>query len=188
MTHRKTIHPLVGVLAAAAALGLSACATGPATHAAGQGEMQRQAHYADITEDSIQVFVNRPGQRYDIVRSVRSEVFVVDATSEEEAELQAFRQMIHLAKEAGADAVMEVRRSIVQDSVAQRVETPVPAGASGIFRDDMDPTAVMLDEMTLADYWRGVGTLSGARIDQTFGRRDLSQKSVVFTAKAIRLR
>lgn len=188
MTRKMTIRPLASALAVLAALGLTACATGTPTHTAGQGEMQRQAHYADITEDSIQIFVNRPGQRYDIIKSVRSEVFVIDATSEEEAELQAFRKMVHLAKEAGADGVMEVRRRIVQDSVAQRAETVVPAGASGIFRDDMDPTAVMLDEMTLADYWRGVGTLSSSRIDQTFGRRDLSQKSVVFTAKAIRLR
>ena len=164
--------------------GLTACANDP--YMSGQGEAQRQAHYSDITEDNIQVFVNNPGQRFEVVRHLHSEVFVLDATSEEDAELRAFQQMLRAAKEAGADAVIEVRRSIVQDSIAQRTEMEIPAGSSDIFRDDMDPTAVTLDEMTLADYWRGVGTLSGARIDQTFGGRDLSQKSVVFTGKAIR--
>ena len=187
MTKRKLHKSLIGLFAVSAALGLTACATDSGQNRSMSGAMQ-QSHFADITEDSIQVFVNRPGQRYDIVRNIRSEVFVLDASSEAEAELRAFRQMIHLAREAGADAVIEVRRSIVQDSVAQRVDTSMPAGASSMLRDDMDPTSVMLDEMTLADYWRGEGTLSTARIDQTFGSRDMSQKSIVFSAKAIRLR
>lgn len=187
MTKRKLYQSVIGLFVVSSAIGLSACATEPSSKSVASSAMQ-QSHYADITEDSIQVFVNRPGQQYDIVRNIRSEVFILDASSEAEAELRAFRQMLKTATESGADGVIEVRRSIVQDAIAQRADFSRSAGSSDIFEDDMDPTSVMLDEMTLADYWRGEGTLSKSRIDQTFGSRDMSQRSIVFTAKAIRLR
>lgn len=145
-----------------------------------------RAYFADITEDSMQVFINRVVSPYEIVKVVRSEVYLTDAKSEEDAELTAFKKMLHLAKEAGADGVMEVRRVIVQDSIEQR-PSQTTTGGSGIFRDNMDATGITLDELTLADYWRGKGTLSSKRFDTVFDRTKLSQKSVVFKAKAIKL-
>ncbi len=188
MKHLLKGLPVRSALAAAAAVALAACATGPSGMPASGVSVKDQARYADLTPDSIQVFVNRVVRPYDLVKTVRAEVFVLDAPSEEAAELRAFREMLRQAKDAGANAVMEVRRSITVDSVTQRVDTKPPAGSSGMFRDDISPTSVALDELTLADYWRGKGTLSSARIDQTFQRRGLSQKSVVFSGKAIKLK
>lgn len=159
----------------------------PASEKTDKAEVKSSAYFGDITEDSIKIFVNRVVQPYEIIKSVRTEVFLTDAKSEEDAELQAFKKMLVLAKQAGADGVMEVRRVIVQDSIEQRVTTTTPAGGSGIFRDDIDSTSVTLDEMTLSDYWRGKGTLNSKRFDTVFDRTKLSQRSVVFKAKAIKL-
>jgi hypothetical protein len=166
------------------ALTLAGCTTPANTSMVDSSD---RAYFADITEDNMQVFVNRVVTPYEIIKVVRSEVYLIDAKSEEDAELMAFKKMLHLAKEAGADGVMEVRRVIIQDSIEQR-PTQTPTGGSGIFRDDMDSTGTTLDELTLADYWRGKGTLSSKRFDTVFDRTKLSQKSVVFKAKAIKLK
>lgn len=185
-----TNHPtrLIGYTALACAALLSACtstpltgpADRPATHTA------KTAH-ADITPETVRIFVNRVNRPFTLVRSLRSEVLVSDADSEQAAELQAFKELLHQARKAGADSVMEVRRSITRDGVAERANNTLPRGSSNLFKDDLNPTATALDDLTLADYWRGKGTLSASRIDRTFQRRDLAQKAVVFTAKAIRL-
>lgn len=177
----------LAILACAALLGACAVPNSNTTaNAANTGAAQAQARYSDITPDSVRIFVNRVNQPFELVKSVRSEVYVSDADSEQAAELQAFRALLQQARQAGANSVMEVRRSITRDGVAQRVTNSAPVGGSNLFRDDLDPTAAPLDDITLADYWRGKGTLSAARIDRTFQQRNLSQKAVVFTAKAIR--
>lgn len=186
-----TQRNMSGLAILAAAALLSACA-GPSGNIAASGAnasgAQAQARYADITPDSVRIFVNRVNQPFELVKSVRSEVYVSDADSEQAAELQAFRAMLQQAREAGANSVMEVRRSITRDGVAVPAIGSGQVGSSTLFRDDLDPNATPLDDITLADYWRGKGTLSAARIDRTFQQRNLSQKAVVFTAKAIRVK
>lgn len=180
---------LIGCTALACAALLSACTNTPLTSQADRLVIPAtaKAAHADITPETVRVFVNRVNRPFDLVRTVRSEVLVSDADSEQAAELQAFKELLHQARQAGADSVMEVRRSITRDGVAERANNTLPAGSSNLFRDGLNPTATELDDLTLADYWRGKGTLSASRIDRTFQRRDLGQKAVVFTAKAIRL-
>ena len=183
-------HPrrLIVCTALACAALLSACtSTSLTTPAPRLSAPAAKAAYADITPDTVRIFVNRVNRPFTLVRSLRSEVLVSDAESEQAAELQAFKELLHQARQAGADSVMEMRRAITRDGVAERASSTVPRGSSNLFRDDLNPTATALDELTLSDYWRGKGTLSASRIDRTFQRRDLGQKAVVFTAKAIRL-
>jgi hypothetical protein len=183
-------HPrrLIGYSALACAALLSACTSTPLTDTTNRpATPSAKVTHADITPETVRIFVNRVNRPFTLVRNLRSEVLVSDADSEQAAELQAFKEVLHQARQAGADSVMDVRRSITRDGVAERANSDLPRGSSNLFKDDLNPTATALDDLTLADYWRGKGTLSASRIDRTFQRRDLGQKAVVFTAKAIRL-
>lgn len=190
MSNPKNPKRLFGatLLASAALLGAytSTAFAGPTERLAAPATAK--SNLADITPETLQIFVNRVNRPFTLVRAVRSEVLVSDAISEEAAELEAFKMLLDQARKAGADSVMDMRRSITRDGVSERATTSLPQGSSNLFRDDLNATATDLDALTLADYWRGKGTLSPSRIDPTFGRRDLGQKSVVFTAKAIRLK
>lgn len=168
---------------------LSACTSTPLTGTVAPVERAaNKAKYADITSETVRIFVNRVNQPYNLVRSLRTEVLVSEADSEEAAELQAFKELLFQARKLGADSLMEMRRSITRDGIAERTKSVVTSGSSNLFKDDLNATAIALDDLTLADYWRGQGTLSSIRIDRTFQSRALSQKAVVFTAKAIRLK
>lgn len=185
-THKRLLS--MTVLASVALLG--ACTSPSQTHSAPPLPPQATANasHADITPETVRIFVNRVNRPFTLVRTVRSEVMVSDALSEEAAELAAFKSLLDQARKAGADSVMEMRRSITRDGVAERANSALPAGSSDLLKDDLNATATEIDEQTLADYWRGKGTLSPSPIDRTFDRRDLGQKAVVFTAKAIRLK
>lgn len=179
---------LIGCTALACAALLSACTGIPLTDPAARlTPATAKADHADITPETVRIFVNRVNRPFTLLRSLRSEVLVSDAESEQAAELQAFKELLHQARTAGADSVMEVRRSITRDGVAERAQDTLQRGSSNLFKDDFNATATALDDLTLADYWLGKGTLSASRIDRTFQRRNLAQKAVVFTAKAIRL-
>lgn len=185
-THKRLLS--MTVLASVALLG--ACTSPSQTHSAPPLPPQATANasHADITPETVRIFVNRVNRPFTLVRTVRSEVMVSDALSEEAAELAAFKSLLDQARKAGADSVMEMRRSITRDGVAERTNSALPAGSADLLKDDLNATATEIDEQTLADYWRGKGTLSPSPIDRTFDRRDLGQKAVVFTAKAIRLK
>ncbi len=134
-------------------------------------------------EQDLPIYINQVLKPYTLLKKVSAEVYVTDAKSEEEAELLAFQKLKKKAKEQGADGLIEVRRSIIKDSIAVRATN----GSSGsMLADDIDSTSVAIDELTLDDYNRNKGTLSGALIDDTFDRSKLSQKSVRFTGKAIK--
>lgn len=64
---------------------------------------------------------------YQIPKNINISVFIADAKSGEDAELRAFYQLVSIAGELGADAIMEVKRSILTDDVA----TIKPRVASG---------------------------------------------------------
>lgn len=143
---------------------------------------------SDIREEiegtGVKVYVNNPPSRYTLLKKLRSEVFVIDAKSEGDAEVIAFKQLKEKAQELGADGLIEVKRSIVKDSVAQ-LENPVVTGS--MLGMDMDATAVPVDELMLNSYSLDKGTLSNRLIEQTFDRTELSQKAIRFTGKAIKL-
>lgn len=134
-------------------------------------------------EQEVAVFINQVLKPYTLLKKITTEVYVLDARSEEEAELEAFRQLRAKAKALDADGLIEVKRYIVKDSVAVRPETSV---TDSLLRDDIDATAEPLDELTLDNYEREQGTLSKAPIEQTFDRSRLSGKLVRFTGKAIK--
>jgi hypothetical protein len=138
----------------------------------------------EMDQSGIKVYVNNPPSRYELLKKLRSEVFVIDARSEADAEVIAFKKLKQMAQELGADGLIEVKRSIVKDSVAQ-LERPVVTGS--MLGLDMDSTAIPVDELMLNSYSLDKGTLSNRVIDQTFDRSELSQKAVRFTGKAIKL-
>ena len=157
----------------------------------GEGEVQESAipKASDIREEIeqtvVKVYVNNPPSRYTLLKKLRSEVFVLDAKSEADAELLAFKRLKEKAKELGADGLIEVKRSIVKDSVAQ-LERPMVTGS--MLGMDMDPTAIPVDELMLSNYLINKGTLSSRIIEDTFeASSDLSQKAIRFTGKAIKL-
>jgi len=160
-------------------LGLAACADQPVKPSASSAEAIKAG-------EKVRVFTRNVAQPYTIIKKVRSEVYVLDAKSEADAELQAFRQLRAKAAELGGDGLIEVKRYIYKDGMAQRPGTP-PSSAGGMLVDDLDATATPLDELTLDNYERNIGSLSTKRIDPTFDRAGLSQKSVVFTGKVIKL-
>lgn len=134
-------------------------------------------------EQEVAVFINQVLKPYSLLKKITAETYVLDAKSEEEAELEAFRQLRAKAKALGADGLIEVKRYIVKDNLAVRPET---SATDSLLRDDIDATAEPLDELTLDSYERGQGTLSKALIEQTFDRSKLSGKLVRFTGKAIK--
>lgn len=137
----------------------------------------------EIEQTGVKVYVNNPPSRYNLLKKLRSEVFVLDAKSESDAELLAFKQLKAMAKELGADALIEVKRSIVKDSIAQLERPKVTGSMLGM---DMDPSSIPLDELMLSNYMINKGTLSSRIIEDTFeASSDLSHKAVRFTGKAI---
>lgn len=176
----KTIK-IATVLAAAltVALDLAACADQPVKQATSSAEALKAG-------ETVRVFTRNVAQPYTIIKKVRAEVYVIDAKSEADAELQAFRQLRAKAAELGGDGIIEVRRYIYEDGMAQRPGA-LPRSAGGMLVDDLDATATPLDELTLDNYDRNIGSLSTKRIAPTFDRAGLSQKSVVFTGKVIKL-
>lgn len=138
----------------------------------------------EIDQTGVKVYINNPPSRYELLKKLRSEVFVIDARSEADAEVIAFKKLKEMAKELGADGLIEVKRSIVKDSVAQ-LEQPVVTGS--MLGMDIDATSVPVDELMLSNYSMDRGNLSNRIIDQTFDRTGLSQKAIRFTGKAIKL-
>lgn len=142
------------------------------------------SHAEEPMDPQVQVYVNQVLKPYTLVKKITAEVYVIDAKSEEDAELQAFQKLQANAAEHGADGLIEVKRYILKDNVALRSTSN---GADSMFKDDLDSTAEALDELTLDSYARGKGTLSTKPIDQTFDRSKLSGKVIRFTGKAIKL-
>jgi len=134
-------------------------------------------------EKSVTIYINQVLKPYTLIKKVTAEVYVLDAKSEEEAELQAFRELKLSAAEYGANGLIEVKRYIIKDNIAIRQPT---IASSSMLKDDIDATAEILDELTLDSYERGKGTLSTTPIDQTFDRSKLSEKVIRFTGKAIK--
>lgn len=132
----------------------------------------------------VPVYVNQVLKPYTLIKKISAEVYVVDAKSEEDAELKAYRKLQATAAAHNADGLIEVKRYILKDNVALRSTSTVTAS---MFKDDLDSTAESLDELTLDSYARGKGTLSTKPIDQTFDRSKLSGKVIRFTGKAIKL-
>ncbi len=143
---------------------------------------------SDIREEiegtSVKVYVNNPPSRYTLLKKIRSEVYVIDAKSEADAEVIAFKKLKAMAKELDADGLIEVKRSIIKDSIAQ-LETPVVTGS--MLGMDIDSTAVPVDELMLSNYSMDKGMLSNRIIEKTFDRSEVSQKAIRFTGKAIKL-
>ncbi len=135
-------------------------------------------------EQDLPVFINQVLKPYTLIKKVSVEVYVIDTKSEEEAELLAFQKLKKRAKELGSDGLIEVRRSVVKDSIP--LQTPSAPSGSMLNDDLRDSTSTPLDELTLDGYDRNIGTLSRTIIDSTFDRSKLSQKSVRFTGKAIK--
>lgn len=120
---------------------------------------------------------------HSLLGRVTAEVDVVDADSEEDAELMAFFQLVIAAADRNADAVVEVRRSIVDDG------TPRAAAATaGILAGSADATSDTLDRQTVRGYWRGEGTLSARRLAGSFDRRGVAGRTIRFTGKAVAMR
>ncbi len=134
-------------------------------------------------EKSVTVYINQVLKPYTLIKKITTEVYVLDAKSEEDAELQAFRELKLSAADFGADGLIEVKRYIIKDNIATRPATSV---SGSMLKDDIDATAEILDELTLDSYERGKGTLSTTPIDQTFDRSKLSEKVIRFTGKAIK--
>lgn len=149
-----------------------------------QDSDKNEANSARKYELLIPVFVNEVIQPYTLLKKVNAEVYVLDARSEADAELDAFRKLQQTAKKAGADGLIEVKRYVIKDAIAIR---PDSTGSGSFFGDDVDSTAVELDQLTLDSYERGQGSLSSAVIDDTFDRSRFSQKIVRFTGKAVKL-
>lgn len=156
----------------------------------GAGEVQESAipKASDIREEieqtGVKVYVNNPPSRYTLLKKIRSEVYVIDAKSESDAEVLAFKKLKERAKELGADGLIEVKRSILKDSVAQ-LEAPVVTGS--MLGMDIDSTAVPVDELMLSNYSMNKGMLSNRIIEKTFDRSEVSQRAIRFTGKAIKL-
>lgn len=143
----------------------------------------QEAESANKYELMVPIYVNEVIQPYTLLKKVNAEVYVLDARSEREAELNAFRQLQKNAKKMGADGLIEVKRYVIKDAVALR---PNATGNGSFFGDEVDSTAVELDQLTLDSYERGQGTLSSAIIDETFDRSRYSEKVVRFTGKAVK--
>ena len=129
------------------------------------------------------VFVNQILKPYVLIKKITSEEYVLDAKSEEDAELNAFRQLQDIAASIGADGLIEVKRYVIKDNIATR---PAIVVNSSMLKDNIDATAEVLDELTLDSYARGKGTLSTSLFDNTFERSKLSEKIIRFTGKAIK--
>lgn len=138
---------------------------------------------ADVQSQKVPVYVNQVLKPYSLIKKISVEVYVLDAESEEDAELKAFRKLLASAEKEGADGVMEVKRYILKDNLAVRAS---PSISSSMLKDDIDATGEPMDEITLDTYERGKGTLSSSPIDQTFDRSKLSEKVIRFTGKAIK--
>jgi len=136
-----------------------------------------------VESGEIKVFVNQVLKPYTLIKKVSAEVYVLDARSEEDAELQAFEKLKANAAAHEADGLIEVKRYIVKDNIAAR---PSTTASGSMLNDDLDATAEAIDELTLDGYERGKGTLSTSPIDQTFDRSKLSEKTIRFSGKAIR--
>ena len=117
---------------------------------------------------------------YRLVGRVAAEVDVADADSEEDAELMAFFRLVLAAAEKNADAIVEVRRSVVQDGVAAHVAQP-----TAIATATADATSDALDRQTVRAYWRGEGTLSDRRLAGAFDRRGIAGRTIRFSGKAV---
>ncbi len=131
----------------------------------------------------VPVYINKVLKPYTLIKKITTEVYVLDAKSEEDAELKAFKMLQKKAAEVNASGLIEVKRFIIKDNVATRA----PAMANGsMLKDDLDATAVFLDELILDSYERNKGTLSTKVIDQTFDRSKLSEKVIRFSGKAIK--
>lgn len=141
-------------------------------------DLRKQSQAAKI--DIVTLEVTRS---YDIVKKVNVEHFLIDARSEEDAELRAFYQLILKAKNSGADAIIEIKRSVFTDGVAL-LNTQSTTGGR-LERGTTNSTQTQLDSFTVDNYQRGVGTLSSRQIESTFDRTRYSQRSVRFTGKAI---
>lgn len=131
----------------------------------------------------VPVYVNEVVKPYTLIKKVNAEIYVLDARSEADAELKAFKQLQKVAQEIGADGMIDVKRYVVKDAVAVR---PSAANTGSFLGDDVDATATVIDQLTIDSYERGQGTLSTAVIDETFDRSRFSQKTVRFTGKAIK--
>jgi len=132
---------------------------------------------------TVQIYVNQVLKPYTLIKKITTEVFVLDAGSEKDAELKAFKQLQAAAAEQGADGLIEVKRYVIKDNIAIR---PTVSANNSMLKDDIDSTGEAVDELTLDNYERSIGTLSSAPIDQTFDRSKLSEKVVRFSGKAIK--
>ncbi len=177
----NTLKQAQGIAAAT----LMLCAYPTLADDAALEEAQRQPAAAETEEKDVVVYINQVLKPYTLIKKIVTEVQLIDAKSEEDAELQAFRQLKAQALAFNADGLIEVKRSLIKDDVAARVTT-LPGDS--MLRDDIDATAEVIDELTLDSYDRGQGTLSTTPIDPTFNQERLSQRSVRFTGKAIRFK
>ncbi len=132
---------------------------------------------------AVQVYINQVLKPYTLVKKITTEVYVLDAKSEEDAEIKAFKKLQATAAAHGADGLIEVKRYILKDNLAVKPSSSI---TSSMLKDDVDATGEALDELTLDGYERGRGTLSTSPIDQTFDRSKLSEKVIRFTGKAIK--
>ena len=126
------------------------------------------------------VVVTREVGGYRVLGRVTAEADLIDARSEEAAELTAFFRLVLAAAEKDADALVEVRREMLDDGVARVAARPV-----GIDAAPTDGTSEPVDRRTVRGYWRGEGTLSDRRFTPGFDRRSVAGKTVRFRGKAI---
>jgi len=138
---------------------------------------------AEPVEQPVQVFINQVLKPYTLIKKITTEVYVLDAGSEEAAELQAFRQLLSTAEGHNADGIIEVKRYVIKDNIANRSSA---SAIGSMLKDDIDATGEVLDELTLDRYQLGKGTLSTTLIDPTFDRSKLSEKVIRFSGKAIK--
>jgi len=131
----------------------------------------------------VEIYINQVLKPYTLIKKITTEVYVLDASSEKDAELKAFKQLQSMAAKHGADGLIEVKRFIIKDNIATR---PAITTSNSMLKDDLDATGEVLDELTLDNYERSIGTLSSTPIDQTFDRSKLSEKIIRFSGKAIK--
>lgn len=152
----------------------------PSAGGASASQVAALAEQASATGVDV---VTRELPAHSLLGRVTAEVDVVDAESEEDAELMAFFQLVIAAAEKNADAIVEVRRSIIDDGVPR-----ASSASAGILAGSADATSDRLDQQTVRGYWRGEGTLSARRLARSFDRRGVAGMTIRFTGKAVALR